>query len=141
MKTEKVILSFIAVLIGLLVAGVAFYFYQSTKTISQSQIKSISLNIPTPTPKSTFFLTIDSPQNEQVVDQKTIQITGRTAPGATVAVVTNLSEQVATAAQNGNFSTTITIDNGENIVNIIAIGPNGEEIQVAKTVTFSTESF
>ena len=141
MKTEKIILSFIAVLIGLLVAGISFYFYESAKTISSSQIKSISLTPPTPTPKPSIYLTLDTPQDEQVFNQKTITVSGKTSPTATVSILTESNEQVITPAQNGNFSTTITIDDDENILDIIAISPNGEEIRTTRTVTFSTESF
>lgn len=141
MKTEKVILSFIAVLIGLLVAGIAFYFYQSSKTISTSQIKSISMTSPSPTPKPSIFLTLDTPIDEQVFDQKTIIVSGKTNPTATVEVLTTLSEQIVTPTSTGAFSTTVTIEDGENMVDIIAIAPNGDEVKLSKTVTFSTESF
>lgn len=139
MKTEKVILSFIAVLIGLLVAGIAFYFYESSRSISPSQVKSIS---PAPSPvKPQLFLTLDQPTDEQVFDKKTIIVSGKTMPSATVVIVTTLGEQVVTPASNGAFSTTVTIDDGQNILDILAVDPNGEEARTTKTVSFSTESF
>lgn len=141
MKTEKVILSFIAVLMGLLVAGIAFYFYQSSKIISSSQIKSVSLTAPTPTPKPSIFLTLDTPTDEQVFDQKTIIVSGKTTPTATVEVLTTLSEQIVTPASTGAFSTTVTIEDGESVIDIIAISSSGNEVKLSKTVTFSTESF
>lgn len=141
MKTEKVILSFIALLAGLLVAGVAFYFYQSTKAIPPSSVRTVTVKPPSPTPKSSIFLTIDSPSDEQVVANKTINITGHTIPDATVLVSTEIGDQVTTTAQNGNFQVTINLDNGENLIHITAIAPNGEEATLIRTITYSTESF
>ncbi len=141
MKTEKVILSFIALLAGLLVAGVAFYFYQSTKAIPPSSVRTVTVKPPSPTPKSSIFLTIATPADEQVVANKTINITGNTIPDATVLVSTEIGDQVTTTAQNGNFQVTINLDNGENLIYITAIAPNGEEVTLIRTITYSTESF
>lgn len=142
MKAEKVILSFIGVCIGLLVAGAAFYFYQSTRTIAPKNIKSISVISPTQTPPSSnHYLVIETPKNEQVVDQKTITITGKTPSDATVIILTDASEEIVTPAQNGSFNTTITIGDGENVIMITSILPTGEEISETRTVTYSTESF
>ena len=76
MKQERVVLSFIMVLIGLLVAGVAFYFYQTTKVIPD---KSNTSNVisPTPTLKPTIFLSLSQPGNESVVASKTLKISGK----------------------------------------------------------------
>lgn len=96
---------------------------------------------PSPTPKPSIFLTLDTPIDEQVFDQKTIIVSGKTNPTATVEVLTTLSEQIVTPTSTGAFSTTVTIEDGENMVDIIAIAPNGDEVKLSKTVTFSTESF
>lgn len=141
MKTEKIILSFIAALIGLLAAGVAFYLYQTTKTISPSQVKTVTVAKPTPTPKSSLFLSIDSPEDEDVTDRKTVTITGKTVIGATIVISTESSDQVVQASATGSFSTTATIDNGVNQIEITAIAPNGEEITIVRTITYSTETF
>ena len=142
MKTEKVVLSFIAVLIGLFASGIAFYLYQSTKTIPQSEIKTISLVSPTPkNEKSNVFLTLNKPKDEEVVSEKTITISGKTTPTATVVIVSEYTEQVITPAKNGDFSTTITLQDKQNYIEIAAIDPSGDEVTVSRTVTYSTESF
>ena len=143
MKKEKVVLSFIAVVLGLLVSGVAFYLYQSTKTIPDDKIKTISIK-PTVTPDlktSSIFLSIDSPKDESVADKKIINVTGKTIKDAVVVVSTNIDDEVINPASNGNFSTTVNIENGQNQIEVTAIAPNGEEEKVIRTVTFSTESF
>lgn len=142
MKKEQVVLSFIAVLIGILVAGVAFYLYQSTRTISQSQIqKAKNLVTPTPTKTPAVILTIDAPTDEDVVDKKTIIISGKTNPDAVVVITSALGDQVITPTTTGSFSATTTIDDGANSIEITAIAPDGQETKVTRTITYSTETF
>lgn len=142
MKTEKLVLSFIALLAGLLVAGIAFYLYQSTKVIPAPT--EVFFNSPsgkeTPAPSS-VLLTVDTPANETVVENKTIIVSGKTAENATVIVSTDTADEVVTPAANGNFSTSVTIGDGENIIEIIALSPSGEKTVIKRTVTYSTESF
>lgn len=141
MKTERIVLSFIAVLIGILVAGIAFYLFQATKTIPNSKTKIISVVAPTGGPKSSVFLSIDSPKDEDVLDKKTITISGKTIPQAVIVISTPTTDQVVSPTTTGSFSATATLSDGENQIQITAIAPNGEEVKVNRTVTFSTEMF
>jgi hypothetical protein len=146
MKTEKVVISFVAALLGLIVAFVAFYFYQSSKVLPKSQTTIASKNSttkirPTPTPDKTFFLTLESPANESVTTNKSIEVTGRTSPNATIVALTPTDQQVVTPSQSGTYSISTTIGDGANVIEITAIAPNGEEKSVSATVTYSTEDF
>lgn len=141
MKTEKIILSFVALFTGLLAAGVVFYLYQSTKVVPADKTKPIALTSPSPTPKSSFFLNISSPLDEEVVGKKSVIVSGNTAKDALIIVTSSVIDEVITPSQNGNFSTTITLEDGQNIIEITAIRPTGEEIVEKRTVTFSTENF
>lgn len=141
MKKERVILSFIAVVIGLAVAGILFYVYQMTKTVSPTTPRQNGLTVATPTPDSNHFLTITTPREEDIVSNKTITISGKTTPDATVIVSSNTDEQVVTPAQNGNFTLTQLLENGANQIQITAIFPTGEEKTVTRTVSYTTESF
>lgn len=144
MKTERIVLSFIAVLIGVIVAGIGFYFYQSTKTISPQKLKSITLSpqsSPTPTPLPPIYLTLDAPTDEGVVDTQTITVAGKTVPNAIVLISTKSTDDVITPSATGAFTTTETIDTGVNTIEITAIAPDGEESKTTRTVTYSTETF
>jgi len=143
MKAERVILSFVAVIIGLIAAGVAFYLYQMTKVVPDND-KTISL-MPkisvSPTPDSANLLSVDSPTDEQVFNKKTITVNGKTRKDATIIVTTEDNDQVVTPAANGNFSITQTIPGGTTLIHITAVFPNGEEQTITRTITFSTENF
>lgn len=140
MKQERVILSFVMVLIGLAVAGAAFYFYQSSKVVS-SKSTATSIISPTPTPKPTIYLSITTPDNEIVVSNKTLSIMGKAPPEATILVITDSDQLVFKPSSQGDFTTTITLDSGLNLINIEAVSPSGEIASVKRTVTYSTESF
>lgn len=144
MKAEKIILSLVAVIVGLIAAGIAFYLYQMTKTIPPSKKETISIKnqiSPTPTPNNQNFLTVENPKDESVTDTKTVTISGKTEPGATIIVSTENSDQVVNAAGNGDYTLTTTIGSGTNVIQITAVFTNGEEKKVTRTVTYSTESF
>lgn len=143
MSKEKVIFSLLAAGVGLIVASLAFYFYQGTKSIPTSKSKSDTVNITlsSPTPKPSIYLLIDEPKDEGVFDKKIITVSGKTTADAIIVILTKNDEQVLEPSILGNFSTTVTLDNGENLIGITAIGKNGESTTVNRTVTFSTESF
>lgn len=140
MKQERVILSFIMVLIGLLVAGAAFYFYQSTKVVSSKSTVS-SKTLITPTPLPSIFLSINTPNNETVVSNKSVFISGKTSVDATVIIITEAEQIVLKPSLQGDFSTTLIIDNGQNLIRIQSISPNGEIASAERTVTYSTNNF
>jgi len=143
MKKEKLILSSIAVLFGLLVAGVAFYFFQMPKASPSSTIKNktITLATPSPTPSTALFLNVIEPRDEDVVDNKTLVISGKTQNNAIVVIITGSSEDVITPSANGEFSTAIALDSGENMLEVTAIAANGESITDKRVVTYSQEEF
>ena len=141
MKQERVILAFIAVLIGLLAAGVAFYFYQSTKTVSPSNTNIVNTKSPTPTPRPTIYLSLQNPTDESVVANKTLKISGKTNPGATIMIATASDQEIIQPTQMGDFTTTITLNDGENLIKILVVLPDGETTSLQRTVTYSTEDF
>lgn len=141
MKTEKIVISFIAIFIGIVVAGIAFYIYQSTKIVPPSQRKTVAITPPTPTPKATIYLSLSTPADGEVFDKKIITVSGKTIPGSLVIISTDVSDEVVSPSSIGDFSSTVTIGDNGNILTVTAIAPNGEQITQTRTVTFSTESF
>lgn len=146
MKAEKILLSFVAVLVGLIAAGFAFYFYQSTRTVTPDEslpvtVKSGETNPVAPTQADTNVLTVDAPKDEEVFDKKIIAIKGKSVKDATITISTQESDQVVKPADNGEFTLTQAIPDGTSILQITAIFPDGQEKKVTRTVTYTTESF
>jgi len=141
MKKEQLILYFVATFFGLLVAGIAFYFFQTTKTVPDNTVKTVVLASPTPTGSPTISLTLDQPQDEQVVSNKVLIVSGKTQSNAVVTVITDTSDDVIVPSSDGSFSTTVNLDDGQNVLEVISIAPNGESMTIKKTVTYSLEEF
>lgn len=141
MKIEKIILSIVALVVGLLVAGIAFYFFKITAAKPADNSKTISILSPTPSPLPSTFLIVDKPKDEEVVTTKTVTVSGRTTADAVLVVVVNDQEDIIEPMSNGDFSATITLEDGQNIISISAIFSNGESKTIKKTVTVSTEEF
>lgn len=144
MRTEKVVLSFIAILIGLLVAGVSFYFYQSTKSTTAKVATPISLKLPSTTPeakKNAFDVIISSPTDESLVAKKTVTISGKTTANATILLTTPVDNDIASASATGDFTDNLAIDDGENEIDVTAIDSKGNEVTKKVTVTYSTDNF
>lgn len=144
MKAEKLILSLVAVMVGLIAAGIAFYLYQMTKTLPPSKSQTLSIKpqiTPSLTPNNENFLTVENPKDEEVFDKKTITISGKTTPKSNIIVSSENNDQVVTTSETGEFTLTQSIEDGTNVIQITSIFPNGEEKKVTRTVTYSTENF
>ncbi len=143
MSKEKIVLSFIAIILGLFVAGGAFYIYQMTRTISEEKPSTVNESVkPTqPVSNNPNFLIIEDPKNEEVFNKKIITIKGKTLSDATVIVSTQGSDQVVTPNTKGEFTLTHTLEDGINLLHVTAIFKNGEEQKVTRTVTSTTEEF
>jgi|WetSurMetagenome_2_1015567.scaffolds.fasta_scaffold00385_27 hypothetical protein len=141
MKKEKLILSVIAVVFGLLVAGCGLYFFRAAKTNPNANTKTISFTSPTPTSPPSISLKLNQPKDEEVVSSKSLVVSGKTQGNAIVVIVTDSSQDVVTPSSDGEFSTTVDLDEGQNTLEITAIAPNGESVSDKMTVTFSQEEF
>lgn len=143
MKAEKVILSFIALLIGLAAAGIAFYFYQSSSNIKQPEAEVASSSIePTETPTNQdSSLLITKPQDGTVIDASQITVSGSTTPDATVILRTETTEEVGISNSQGEFTMTIQLSDGVNPVNILSISKDGTQSEKTITITNTDEDF
>jgi len=140
MKAERIVLSIIAILIGLFVAGTIFFVYQITQNKNTEKKADVSI-LPTLSPTSAVsLLTITSPENESVTDQKTIELKGKAPANAIIIIATENGHNALSASDTGEFSEDISLDVGVNIIQITAIAGDKEESTI-HTVSYSTESF
>jgi len=136
-------LSFIALLIGLGVAGGVFYLYQSTKTVQTPGKKPLpTIVLPSVKPsESSNILIIDKPKDEDVISDNTVNVSGKTESDAIVIVSSANDEQVADPTATGSFTVTLSLDDGENLIHILAKFADGSEKKEDRTVTVSSENF
>ncbi len=140
MKAERIVLSLIAIFIGLFVAGVVFYFFQMTrqKPPEKKQVTSI---LPTPTTQAKFsLLTIDTPKDESVSDSKSIKVSG-TTEAKTIVISTENDQDVVTPDENKKYTTNVELNKGVNLIRITAITDDGKEESQTLTISYEEENF
>jgi len=141
MKTERIVLSVIAILIGLFVAGIVFYFFQMASTKPATK-KQTNTPLPSPTPSAQEpNISITSPEDEIIVDTKSVKLEGKAPVGTTVVISMENGQNVVVPDSQGNFSDTVSLEDGVNLIHITAIHPNGKSESIVRTVSYSTETF
>lgn len=138
----------------LIVAYFSYYFYQqreipllkkgflpagvkNQELISiTTQPTKINQNETSPQDKSQkeFFLEIDYPTNGITVNQSTITLTGKTVPGAEIFI----NDIQLRAKSDGLFSATINLEEGENVLIVIADDDQGNYLEKEITVYLET---
>lgn len=140
MFKERIVIILIALLAGLVFSVGAFYLYQKSRNIAPKLTTKQEQPPKDYQPPSTFFLEITTPQDEEVFDKKIVQLTGRTNNFATVVILFEDRETVISPSPDGTFSTNMTLPAGVNVVEIIAITPEGKTLSEKRTFTYTTEN-
>lgn len=97
---------------------------------SISQVKTIP---------QTLELSIDSPKNESVSDDKTVTITGRTKPSQTILVETDKNQDTTDADSQGAFKAKIDLSEGINTVYLTIYDESGNPNTKALNIYYTTE--
>lgn len=115
---------------------------KTQKEQEQQQASSITTTV-TPgsnvTPTPSFFLSIIKPENESVLNQQKITVSGSTIPNAELVILWESGESIIEADDTGNFSTEIGLISGINEINVTALSEDGEETTEIINVVYSTE--
>lgn len=98
--------------------------------------KSAPTPKPTETPAKTssqvpLFLTTSSPSSSQTVSDANILVKGTTAPQTSVMI----NEFELTADSQGNFSKSLSLDEGENYINVVVYNNEGEVVEKELIIT------
>jgi len=80
--------------------------------------------MPTPT---VLLLEITQPIDGAQVSTSAVLVTGKTIPGAVVSVSIDDTVEIANVDQNGNFSVTVNLEEGPNLIEVIASDLQGNE--------------
>ncbi len=94
----------------------------------------------TPAPTATeipteLFLQVATPEDGSEVTTETIQVSGNTILDAVVSIWINEDIEIADVDEGGNFSVTVTLEEGPNIIEVVASDTeSGEKLsQIAVT--------
>lgn len=139
----KIGIPFVFVIV-LVLFGVGLMFAKSKDSskkttnseLSQNVIPSVTVS-PTPEQVSTqnnLPLTITTPSDKSTVTTSSLPVKGKTGAKAQVAV----NDIDTTADANGNFSATVTLDEGENTIFIVVNDATGNVTEKELTITYES---
>lgn len=86
-----------------------------------------------PVAVSGLTLTVTQPPDNYISSVNTVEVKGRTSAGAVVSA----NDQITTADSQGNFAVTVTLNEGPNIIDVVASDEAGRETSVTLVVTFA----
>lgn len=89
-------------------------------------------------PKS-FNLTINSPEDNLLVFEPTLLISGKTSPKTPLVISTPSQDFALLSGDNGDFSKNVPLEVGLNIITINSINEDGAIKQIKKIAYFSKE--
>ena len=91
-----------------------------------------AIPVPSPeAPQTGFYLEVTQPADGSIVDVGSVEVRGHTSPGAVVSV----NDEITMADTRGIFAVTIILEEGPNIIEIIASNEEGDEARTSLTVT------
>lgn len=86
-----------------------------------------------------FNLEISNPDDNTVVFENTVSVSGKTAPKATVIISSNTHDIGLNADNKGGFSKIMDLSSGPNTLTITAFDPSGSSTSEARFIYYSEE--
>ena len=80
----------------------------------------------TPTP-TVLLLEISQPRDGDEVSTDVIIVSGKTVPGAVVSALVDDTVEIASVAQDGSFNITVNLEEGPNLIDVVASDQQGNE--------------
>jgi uncharacterized protein YfaP (DUF2135 family) len=96
------------------------------------QIREFTFITYEPPPPPPFFLQVNQPPNLIVIADQRIRVAGRTIPQALV-TVNGVSVPVD---DEGNFSTMVRLQEGVNVIEVLALSPDSRTLRDTRSVTY-----
>ena len=87
-------------------------------------------------PPQPFYLIVTEPEDQSIVSDETIRVSGRTGPEAVVSV-NGVSVPID---EVGIFSTTVTLERGPNVIDVVAANADGEVLGAVVAVVFRLQT-
>ena len=138
MKKEVIIAISVGLVLGLIITFGIYIANQAVK--KQNQTTNLPSNGTHPSPSATTAgkLEITEPEDNLVVSQSKITVSGITEAKNAVAVLTEKSEELVLADEEGVFSSEVVLVSGANEIKIISIDKNNQKQEKILTIVYTT---
>lgn len=141
MRKEIFYAIFVGSVLGLIIA---FGVYRTNslfkpKEASSTQKTSEKAVVSKSTSSSEFGLSIAQPENEDLVSESPITLTGVTKAGSWITISTETEDYMLQAENNGGFAQDVALTGGTNQIVVTAFDEGGNTIEHNLVVVYSTE--
>ena len=103
-----------------------------TEVTPTTDIQPISTLTGSPEPSGTLWLQILAPLDEAVVNTSEVDVIGSAPAGSVISV----NDEILIVGADLHFTVPVTLEEGPNLIEIIASDENGNELSVLLTVTY-----
>lgn len=135
MDKEKILTIGIGLLVGISAAAVYFAVTKYLPSLRSQDKVAFTTTSPLPPSSNQLTITLDQPNDHVATTNNQIAISGQTKPGAKVVFFGNAEEKVASADGQGQFSTNLQLEEGENEISITAIDDQKNMVVTRRNVT------
>lgn len=137
LSTKQFIISHFLIFITGLFFISAVYLILNPEVLNKLDEKNLINYIPVTRKSANLFLEINNPEDNLVVFEKSLVVSGKTIPNAPVVISTD-TQDFATQANNlGEFSKVIELGLELNNITIVAFNLEGSNQQTQKTIYYS----
>lgn len=138
LTTREFIFSQIFILIaGLTFLGTLYYIlYLDFPNQSQNSLGRFG---PVTKEPATLILELTTPEDDLLVFQKDLEISGKTSPDSQILITSSSDDIVIQSKHDGSFSSDFELSEGLNEIKIIAFDQNGDQKTLERTVFYSKE--
>ena len=142
MKKEILIAIIIGFILGLVITFGIWTANRSLQENTQTQTTEVNESQPivetSPTEEGQISLIISSPENNTIVNQAKVEISGQTVAQATVIILFEEGEEVFQVDEKGEFSQEINLVGGANEIKITAFDAEGNETNKTLNLVYSS---
>lgn len=126
------------IIIAIFICGGVFFAWKNYPSIKSKDLRSLLNTTVTELPTN-LTLSLNSPEDDSLVFEKSLLISGKTAPNAVI-LISGSSDFEFEASNSGDFSQNINLSPGLNRLSISAFDKNGTQQTIDKQVYFSEEA-
>ncbi len=135
MKKEMLIAIVIGFLLGLIIT---FGVYRLRVAGNRSQSNLMPSPTTSASPAVDSLITIHSPAEGAIQEEKSATVTGSTIPDSYVVLFVNNTEYVRQSDEVGNFSFEVELADGSNLLTVHVLADDGQVITKERTVIVTT---
>lgn len=94
---------------------------------------------PVTSPPKSLRIDLEQPDDNLLVYQPSIIISGKTTPNSEVLIYQDSKDFIIKSTSSGTFSTILNLDEGENRIRVVVFDTNGDTRETERTVYYSKE--